>query len=59
MWIMVEPVAEIPFGIRRSPTRCYGCNKVKDNKNSKNSKNEIEEKRAKFASRGLLKIRDW
>jgi hypothetical protein len=32
---------------------------VKDNKNSKNSKNEIEEKRAKFASRGLLKIRDW
>jgi hypothetical protein len=26
MWIMVEPVAEIPFGIRWSPTRCYGCN---------------------------------
>jgi hypothetical protein len=28
MWIMVEPVAEIPFRIRRSPTRCYGCNNV-------------------------------
>jgi hypothetical protein len=27
MWIMVEPIAEIPFGIHRSPTRCYGCNK--------------------------------
>jgi hypothetical protein len=26
MWIMVEPIAEIPFGIRQSPTRCYGCN---------------------------------
>jgi hypothetical protein len=26
MWIMVEPIAEIPFGIRRSPTRCYRCN---------------------------------
>jgi hypothetical protein len=23
---MVEPVAKIPFGTRRSPTRCYGCN---------------------------------
>jgi hypothetical protein len=28
MWIMVEPIAEIPFGIRQSPTRCYGCNKA-------------------------------
>jgi hypothetical protein len=28
MWIMVEPVAEIPFGIRRSPMRCYRCNKL-------------------------------
>jgi hypothetical protein len=26
MWVMVEPVAEIPFGIRWSPTQCYGCN---------------------------------
>jgi hypothetical protein len=26
MWIMVEPVAEIPFRIRRSPTQCYRCN---------------------------------
>jgi hypothetical protein len=26
MWIMVEPVAEIPFGIHWSPTWCYGCN---------------------------------
>jgi hypothetical protein len=26
MWIMVEPVAEILFGIRQSLTRCYGCN---------------------------------
>jgi hypothetical protein len=26
MWIMVEPVAKIPFGIRWSPMRCYGCN---------------------------------
>jgi hypothetical protein len=26
MWIMVEPVAEIPFGIHRSPMWCYGCN---------------------------------
>jgi hypothetical protein len=26
MWIMVEPVAEIPFGIRWSLTWCYGCN---------------------------------
>jgi hypothetical protein len=26
MWIMVEPVAEILFGIRRSPTQCYRCN---------------------------------
>jgi hypothetical protein len=32
MWIMVEPVAEIPFGIRRSPTRCYGCNKCNCNR---------------------------
>jgi hypothetical protein len=27
MWIMVEPIAEIPFGIHRSLTRCYRCNK--------------------------------
>jgi hypothetical protein len=26
MWIMVEPIAEIPFRIRRSPTRYYRCN---------------------------------
>jgi hypothetical protein len=26
MWIMVEPVAEILFGIRWSPMQCYGCN---------------------------------
>jgi uncharacterized protein with PIN domain len=25
---MVEPIAEIPFRIRQSPTRCYGCNKT-------------------------------
>jgi hypothetical protein len=31
MWIMVEPIAEIPFGIRRSLTRCYGCNSDKGN----------------------------
>jgi hypothetical protein len=30
MWIMVEPVAEIPFRIRRSPTRCYGCNNLEE-----------------------------
>jgi hypothetical protein len=28
MWIMVEPIAKIPFGIRQSPTWCYGCNGV-------------------------------
>jgi hypothetical protein len=27
MWIMVEPIAEIPFGICRSPTQCYGCDR--------------------------------
>jgi hypothetical protein len=26
MWIMVEPIAKILFGIRRSPMQCYGCN---------------------------------
>jgi hypothetical protein len=26
MWIMVEPIAEIPFRIHQSPTWCYGCN---------------------------------
>jgi hypothetical protein len=26
MWIMVEPIAEIPFGIHRSLTWCYRCN---------------------------------
>jgi hypothetical protein len=30
MWIMVEPIAEIPFRIRQSPTRCYGCNTLLD-----------------------------
>jgi hypothetical protein len=32
MWIMVEPVAEIPFGICRSPMRCYGCNRKPEQK---------------------------
>jgi hypothetical protein len=27
MWIMVEPVAEILFGIHQSPMWCYGCNR--------------------------------
>jgi hypothetical protein len=30
MWIMVEPIAKIPFGIRQSPTWCYGCNRCAD-----------------------------
>jgi hypothetical protein len=30
MWIMVEPVAEILFGIHQSLTRCYGCNNSLD-----------------------------
>jgi hypothetical protein len=27
MWIMVEPVAKIPFRIHQSPTRYYRCNR--------------------------------
>jgi hypothetical protein len=30
MWIMVEPIAEILFGIHWSPMWCYRCNKKQE-----------------------------
>jgi hypothetical protein len=57
MWIMVEPVAEIPFGIHWSPMRCYGCNSNPENFYSQgNNTLHCSWPRTEFSSIGLTHI---
>jgi hypothetical protein len=54
MWIMVELVAKILFGIHWSPTQCYGCNNARPGKQNKTPKCLLSATQARGRQQGGL-----